>query len=100
MPVIKVLCKNCGRDLGTYSQPQFGIGDMDTQTQYDPDCKKCNPFYNLACKSCGRKSIDWSGVCRSCQSEHSLEDLPVCESKWAPYPISGLINGDDSTKEK
>jgi len=71
MPVIKVICENCGRFLGTYSQPQFGIEDMDTQTQYDMDCEKCNPFYSLSCKKCGANNIDLKGICRSCKSENS-----------------------------
>lgn len=73
MTVIRVICKNCGRYLGTYSQPHFGMDDMEAQIQHDPDCQYCNPYYYLACKTCGQKNIDYRGVCRSCKSENSLE---------------------------
>ena len=72
MPVIKVICKNCGRFLGRYSQPQFGIGDMDTQTQYDPDCEQCNPFYHMLCEKCGTNNINSEGICNFCKSKHVI----------------------------
>jgi len=66
MPVIKVHCGSCGKDLGDYSRPQFGIGPMHSETQIDPDCPDCNPNYYKICKNCGKKTIDKLGICREC----------------------------------
>ncbi len=45
---------------------------MDTQTQYDPDCEQCNPFYYILCKNCGATNINSEGICNFCKLKYSV----------------------------
>jgi len=66
MPVVRVVCVHCGRDLGSYATTNFGIGDMESKIQHDPDCPDCNPHYWKRCPACNAQTIDRNGVCRAC----------------------------------
>lgn len=82
MTIVRVICKNCGRYLGAYTIHQFGMDDMVSQLQHDPECQYCNPYYYKTCKKCGQKNIDNKGICRVCNIDYSLQvslGLEECE---------------------
>jgi hypothetical protein len=87
MAYIDVICKNCGANLGRRSVPVFGVdpGFNDSRgIDHDPDCRKCNPFYDDHCTKCGNNEIHVNGKCRSCGHQH--EPKLLYESGWRPYP--------------
>jgi hypothetical protein len=69
MAYVDIVCRNCGQNLGRKSVPVFGIdpGFNDSKgVDYDPDCRKCNPYYDNSCEKCGGNQIHVDGKCRSC----------------------------------
>ena len=64
MPIIHIYCKNCGTYLGQKSEPTFGFSNMESQTDYDPDCKSCNKYYDVI--HCGMKRVNNLGICVIC----------------------------------
>jgi len=78
MTIVRVFCANCGKYLGKFNQPQFGMDENKPfALQHFPDCQYCNPYYYKTCKTCGQKNIDSKGICRACKSDNSLLELSL-----------------------
>lgn len=70
---VEVTCGSCGKYLGYYFTPQFGVDSSgENQKQVDIDCRACNKFYDKNCDKCGRNDINKDGKCRRCGNIHKL----------------------------